>query len=135
MQETVMSIKPKWAEQIYKGEKHWEFRKKPPRLNTRILLYESAPVSKLTGVVLFNFSLSGIPSEVWQQLTQVAYYSTFSLGVASLAELEEYAGSKDRIITALRVLVVHKFSKPYALSVRPPQNWGLVDVPQIDFED
>lgn len=50
----VMAIKPKYAKAIYEGRKNWEFRKAPPPLFKTILLYETAPVSAVTGVVVFG---------------------------------------------------------------------------------
>ena len=45
----ILSIKPKYAKMIYEGTKAWEFRKKAPPVGVPMLIYESAPVSKVTG--------------------------------------------------------------------------------------
>ena len=55
----VMAIKPKYAKAIYEGRKNWEFRKAPPPIYKEIYIYESAPVSKITGRVVFSASVTG----------------------------------------------------------------------------
>ena len=52
MTEILLAIKPVYAERIYSGEKKFEFRRKMPnRIPETILIYESAPVSMLTGMM------------------------------------------------------------------------------------
>jgi predicted transcriptional regulator len=49
----ILAIKPKYAELIYSGEKEWEFRKSfPKKFDIKkdiIFLYETAPISRITG--------------------------------------------------------------------------------------
>jgi len=49
----LLSIKPRFAEQIYKGVKKYELRRKVGSLkpNSYIIIYESAPIKAVTGVV------------------------------------------------------------------------------------
>ncbi len=49
----LLSIKPWFAEQIYKGVKKYELRRKVGGLkpNSYLIIYESAPVKAVTGVV------------------------------------------------------------------------------------
>jgi len=61
----IMAIKPKYAEAIYAGKKRWEFRKAPPPVPGWVLLYESAPVSAITGKVFLGAKIQGEPSVVW----------------------------------------------------------------------
>ena len=96
----VMSIKPKYAKAIYEGKKHWEFRKTPPPLFTRIYIYESAPVSAVTGWVYFSDLVTGIPVCVWDIVRTNRCY-TKNLTGTDLPQLQAYAGNK--LITALRV--------------------------------
>lgn len=63
MKVLVMSLKPQYAAAIYAGTKRFEFRKKPPtNLKAVYLVYESAPVSKLTGTVMFSDPSSSVPA-------------------------------------------------------------------------
>lgn len=61
----MMAIKPKYAEAIYAGKKRWEFRKAPPPVPGWVLLYESAPVSAVTGKVFLAAKIQGEPGCVW----------------------------------------------------------------------
>ena len=48
----ILSIKPKWAEKIYSGEKKIEWRKTCPSTvneGAKVYIYETAPICKVTG--------------------------------------------------------------------------------------
>lgn len=51
----LLSIKPKWAEKIYSGEKTIEFRKSIPKnfdtTEDVVFIYETAPVKMVTGYI------------------------------------------------------------------------------------
>lgn len=48
----LMSIKPHYADLIYTERKRFEYRKRAPKLvDLPILLYETAPVQKVTGIM------------------------------------------------------------------------------------
>ena len=49
-----LALKPRWAREIYLGEKYWEFRLRPLPLHVPMAVYESEPVRKLTGAVVFD---------------------------------------------------------------------------------
>lgn len=69
MQVILMSIKPKYAEQIIRGNKTIELRRVAPNLNksTVILIYESSPVKAITGYVFISEITKLSPSEAWVQ--------------------------------------------------------------------
>lgn len=115
----VMAIKPKYAKAIYEGRKNWEFRKAPPPLFKTIYLYESAPVSAITGAVVFGESVTGLPLSVWEIVKTNRCFSKNLPGV-TLRELEDYAGEK--LVTALRVTEMGQRKVPFY--GRPPLNWG-----------
>lgn len=117
----VMSIKPKYAKAIYEGRKQWEFRKAPPPLYQRIYIYESAPVSKVTGWLYFSESVTGIPVAVWDIVKDNRCFTKNLTGI-SLPELQAYAGKK--LVTALRVFEPTRCEHPIAFDAKPPQNWG-----------
>lgn len=53
----LLSIKPKYAKLIYEGKKTIEYRKDFPKFinwRSKIFLYETAPVKRVTGYVYFN---------------------------------------------------------------------------------
>ena len=117
----VMSLKPKYAQAIYEGRKNWEFRKAPPPLYQRVYIYESAPVSAVTGWVYFSESITGIPDAVWD-IVKTNKCFTMNLTGISLPELKAYAGNK--LVTALRVLAPERADHPIEFDAKPPQNWG-----------
>ena len=117
----VMALKPTYAKAIYEGRKHWEFRKVPPPLFREILIYESAPVSAITGRVWFAESITGVPIAVWGIVKTNRCYTKNLTGI-SLPELQAYAGRKT--VTALRVYKSERFDSPIPWKAKPPQNWG-----------
>lgn len=113
----VMAIKPKYAKAIYEGRKRWEFRKKPPRLWTPIYIYESAPVSKITGVLVFSLAIQGCPDDVYYAAKKIKG----RIGT-SFKDVLTYANGVN--VSALFVEHVHKAEHPIVFNARVPQNWG-----------
>ena len=126
----VMSIKPQYAEAIYSGTKHFEFRKKPPtNLKAVYLVYESAPVSKLTGTVMFCGSFTvraGAMVDVICRLMKVKKDMAISMMGVSEKELIAYAGGPNNLVTALMVANAGRDSHYEQYHIRPPQNWGTI---------
>lgn len=53
----LLSIKPEYAKLIYEGNKTIEYRKDFPKFvlwGSKIFLYETAPIKRVTGFVYFN---------------------------------------------------------------------------------
>ena len=117
----VMSIKPKYAKAIYEGRKQWEFRKAPPPLYERIYIYESAPVSKVTGWLMFSGAVTGNPLVVWDMVESNRVFTKNLTGI-SCEDLVAYAGKK--VVTALRVYEPTRCEHPISFGAKPPQNWG-----------
>lgn len=116
----VMAIKPKYARAIYEGRKNWEFRKAPPPLFRLVFLYESEPVSAITGSCVFIASISGSADSVMSMIECLPSRVENQVGI-SLDELKVYAGAKT--VTALRVVEPLVLKYPVKLKCRPPQNW------------
>ena len=128
----LFAIKPKYAEMIYVGEKKYELRKKMPQLfaigedlyslqrnmKYRVFIYESSPVQRVTGYMLFDAVVYGDVDSVWEK------YQEF-LGV-TLKEYTEYTDNQ-RWIYAARIAKVFEFDEPYQLNHRPPQNFMYTD--------
>ena len=117
----VLSIKPKYAKAIYEGRKNWEFRKAPPPCFRDMYVYESAPVSAITGTITFSESVTGIPIAVMDIVRTNKCYTRNLPGI-TMGDLQAYAGK--RTVTALRVYEAKRFDKPVQFKPRPPQNWG-----------
>ena len=129
----VLSIKPKYAEAIYSCSKHFEFRKVPPRnLNSVYLMYESAPVSKITGTVTFCVSLTvrahAMVSAIMSLMNLKKWDAIRYMGITE-KELIAYAGGPDKFVTALMVSLASKDSEYERYHIRPPQNWGAIRFP------
>ena len=117
----VMALKPKYAKMIYEGRKNWEFRKAPPPLFKAVYIYESAPVSKVTGVLYFTESFTAVPETVFDFVKRNRIYTQNKPGIG-YDELMDYAG--EDLVTALRVTNAERLDHPIELSGKPPQNWG-----------
>lgn len=118
----VMSLKPKYAKAIYEGRKNWEFRKTPPPLFKTIYIYESAPVSKITGTVVFSEEVRGIPMAVYDIVKTNKSFTRNLPGITAL-ELEVYTGPHN-LVSALRVFHAERIENDISFNVKPPQNWG-----------
>lgn len=118
----VMSLKPKYAKAIYDGRKNWEFRKTPPPVFKTIYIYESAPVSKITGTVVFSEEIRGVPLSVYEIVKTNKCFWRNLPGITAL-ELEEYAG-RFNLVSALRVHRAERLEHTITFSAKPPQNWG-----------
>ena len=118
----VMSLKPKYAQAIYEGRKNWEFRKTPPPLFKEIYIYESAPVSEITGKLIFTDEIRGLPFSVYEIAKSNRLFARNRPGI-SYPELEEYAGRLN-LVSALRVHRAERLEHPITFSAKPPQNWG-----------
>ena len=80
MRVCLMSIKPKWAKELYSGKKTVEFRKSSPDVGSLVFLYESAPVKAVTGCFRVQSVLTSNASHVWYAAT------SFSSTAAGLPE-------------------------------------------------
>jgi predicted transcriptional regulator len=90
-----MSLRPTFAEAIYSGSKRFEFRRVRASINygERVLVYESAPSSRLTGEFWVGNVVSASPSEVL----------TLEPNVESRRLAESYL-SGARVATAIEVV-------------------------------
>lgn len=123
----VLALKPKYAKAIYEGKKNWEFRKAPPPIFREMYVYESAPVSAITGTITFSESVTGVPIAVWDIVKSNKCFTRNLTGI-SLEALEAYTGK--HTVTALRVMDAKRFDEPVKTKVRPPQNWGRYYLPR-----
>ena len=64
----MLSIKPEYAERIFSGQKRYEYRRvlfKKPNIS-KVVVYESAPTSKVVGEFEVSGILSAPPDQLWQ---------------------------------------------------------------------
>lgn len=132
----LLSIHPKWAEKIYSGEKEVEWRKTFPTEATPgmpVLLYETAPVCKVTGLFFWIGKETLIirePDFDGQEINPVAQ-RLIDAGCVPLEDLKEYQGANGRLY-AWNVRGKMKFSEPRPLSAyglsRAPQSWQYITI-------
>ena len=139
----ILSIKPKWARQIYEGEKTIEWRKIVPSClfpihlsheKLTVYLYETTPVKKVTGyficngVARVNFSEPPFEgAEICDEAKKI-----IKEGCIPLEDLKKYKGEKS-VLYGMKVFYPHKFTfKPMEITQfnikRAPQNWCYTDI-------
>jgi len=65
----LLSIKPKYVEEIIKGNKKYEFRKQifKNRNIDRIYIYSSSPIKKIIGLFLVGEIVEDHPRKLWKE--------------------------------------------------------------------
>ncbi|MFQ1050654.1 ASCH domain-containing protein [Avibacterium paragallinarum] len=65
----LLSIKPKYVEKIFSGEKIYEYRKIiPNRKNIKkVIIYSSSPISAIVGEFEIDRILKDTPSKLWKK--------------------------------------------------------------------
>lgn len=105
----LMSIKPHYADLIYTERKRFEYRKKAPKLvDLPILLYETAPVQKVTGIIADWSILQASPEAVWT-------YSKTHSGLTLIGSLDITKGT----IRPLPSVSIQLFRSRIRLSCKP----------------
>lgn len=67
----LLSIKPKYAENIFSGVKRYEFRKQAFKKPVDVVvLYATKPVGKIVGEFRLKSILQGSPDEIWRLTEQ-----------------------------------------------------------------
>lgn len=121
----LISIKPKYADQILIGSKFIEIRRRFSRkwVGCRAVLYSSRPVSALVGEATISSVTYGRPTEVWSRFES-------NLG-CSYEEFQSYVGSADQV-SAIELKDVISYRAPVSLTqlsqavnedLRPPQSF------------
>ena len=120
----LMSIKPHYADLIYTERKRFEYRKRAPKLvDLPILLYETAPVQKVTGIIADWSILQASPEAVWP-------YSKTHSGLTADRFFGYYEGCDKAV--AIRIYSVVPFKDSLELQTlnpelkRPPQSFCYV---------
>jgi len=125
----LMSIKPKWAKELYSGKKTVEFRKSSPPVGSLVFLYESTPVRAVTGVFIVSAILSSHASHVWYAAK--ALKCVWKSGTVKRDDLFEYAGGAAGKCCAILAEDPWRFPeeqwpKLEKYAVRPPQSWQVL---------
>lgn len=80
----LLSVRPKYAAKIVKGEKKYEFRKRIFKKDIeQIYIYSTSPVSKIIGIITIKGILEGSTEEIWEKcslhsgMTEDEYFCYF----------------------------------------------------------
>lgn len=144
----ILSIKPKWAEKIYSGEKTIEWRKGEPKLarnnGATVYIYETAPVSKITG--FFELSKDRFAAPTFHLVCYKKIESEEKLcsydkkiiakGCVPFNDLVKYQG-KNQWVIGWQIHNLGKFPIPMKLEEfglkRPPQSWQYIEEEKTPF--
>lgn len=108
----VLTIKPRWAKEIYGGWKKFEFRKViPKRKFGKIFLYESSPVKRITGMIIKRNVFKGTPNTVWTNIDIIDKHFPV-LGSMTREEFMEYFKNR-KIAYAIYIGRVIKYEKQF----------------------
>ena len=121
----LMSIRPKWAKELYSGKKTVEFRKNSPSVGSVIFMYECAPVQRVTGAFFVEAVLSAPAYRVWNQC---ASNKDWKPGSVRSDFLFDYAGGTTATCCAILITSPMRFSPEESVllekfAVMPPRSW------------
>jgi predicted transcriptional regulator len=119
----MLSIKPEFADKIFKGSKRFEFRRsifKNPNIS-KIIVYASSPVQKVIGEFEIDHIMNLQLNELWQKTRR---YSGISEEY-----FYEYFGDKENGY-AIKIKSVKKYKRPLCIrrdfDLTPPQSFAYI---------
>ncbi|MCD4821220.1 MAG: ASCH domain-containing protein [Methanococcoides sp.] len=116
----LLSVKPKYANEIISGRKKYEFRKSIFKRENieKMYIYSSSPVKKIIAIVDIDGILSDSPQKLWEQYHEDA-------GISEI-EFFDYFKNSD-IGYAIKISNVQEFPTPIDPYIdedfRPPQSF------------
>ena len=129
MRVCLMSIKPKWAQELYREKKTVEFRKSSPPWDSLVFLYESAPVRAVTGCFQVQAVFTSNASHIWSATKVLS--RVWKTGSVNRDALFEYCGGASGKCCAILADFPWRFTetdwvKLEKFAVRPPQSWQML---------
>lgn len=122
----LMSVDAEWAEAILNGEKHWEYRKKPPGIPPpyKWIIYANMPVGKVVGDVIIDEEL--------RDNSFIVTNITIDDTPHEPEDIREYFGNR-REWCALHIGQdsLNRYEQPFELESHPPQNYQYVEPGEI----
>ena len=115
----VFSIRPEYVARIFEGSKRVEYRTRCPNIDPyeTILIYETAPVSRIVGSATARKLCPRTPEAMWVRTSHVG-------GVGFDAFAAYFHGRS--VAYAMELTDVVKFSEPQELpaGMKAPQSWA-----------
>ena len=113
----MLAVKPEYAEKILDGSKRYEYRRKIPNCHvSQIVIYETAPVSKVVGTVDVDEMLGTAPRVLYDMTKEWA-------GISEDGYNDYFKGSKMAFAYSMNNPI--RFKKP-----APIERYGLKQAPQ-----
>jgi len=109
----ILSIKPYWINKIISGEKTFELRKKIPINTSKIIIYATAPISKIIGIIY--------PGKIIHTDIFSLYEITKCKTGATDDEFLDYFCNKEKGY-AVEIKKIKLFKNQYRIK-NPPQNF------------
>lgn len=127
----LMSIKPKFVEEIMTGQKVFEFRKRicKPEKVERVYIYSSSPMKKIIGSFELNTVLEGLPEEIWERCSEGA-------GISKSYFMEYYENKEKAYALKIENLTIFdEFISPYEThqNFTAPQSYMYFDNISTNF--
>ncbi len=120
----ILSIKPKYVDKIFKGEKTFEYRKSIFKRNDieKVIIYSSSPVMKVVGEFKIKDIYCANPDEIWENTKlESGIDETF---------FRKYFDGKDKAF-AIKINNLKQYKDEYDLfksfGIKPPQSFAYVD--------
>ena len=113
----LMSIKPKFVEEIFSETKTFELRKKIFKSSINaIVIYSSSPKKKVVGEIIIDRIISSTPNHLWESHKN-------NLGISEKEYFKYYKNSK--VAYAIKIKKVIKYKKELEL-----KDFGIEKAPQ-----
>ncbi len=129
----LMSIKPRFVEMIFSGEKTVELRRVRPKLGIgdRVLVYASAPTCALVGEFIVAGIVEGSPNSIWRRVrgkagvtkTDYRFYFSGAPRAVAIQISSQRIYDKEPTLDELR----SRFSR-----FHPPQSYRYLESPLLD---
>ncbi len=120
----MISIHPKYAKAIFRGEKKIEFRKlNIPKTVSNVVLYATAPEQKIVGYFSIKEIVEDKPSELWRKFKDVSgttvgffnkYYNGHKFGLGIL-------------VNQVNILKYPLTLGKGGIATKPPQSFSYID--------
>lgn len=119
----LMSIKPKFVEEIFSETKTFELRKKIFKSSINaIVIYSSSPKKKVVGEIIIDKIISSTPKLLWKSYKN-------NLGISEKEYFKYYKNSK--VAYAIKIKKVIKYKKELELKdfgmEKAPQSYQYID--------
>ena len=134
MEAILMSIKHKWCEKIFSGEKTVEVRKVAPKLKPpfKVYVYESIGQGEGAGVVVGEFVCDKVEENIpdYHPVYEESFYLAFEYGNDCLSNKEIQKYGKGDTLYGLHITAPKWYDTPKALSEfrKPDEPFHTVEI-------